>query len=44
MAITLDRNSDMGERCGAFMIGDDAKMLKTLTPAKVVYGFQAAIR
>lgn len=41
MAVTLDLNCDMGESFGAYTIGDDAEMLKTVTTANVACGFHA---
>ncbi|NDW02647.1 LamB/YcsF family protein [Salipiger sp. PrR002] len=41
MTVTLDLNCDMGESFGAYSIGDDAKMLETVTTANVACGFHA---
>ncbi|EEB83815.1 LamB/YcsF family protein [Roseobacter sp. GAI101] len=41
MTATLDLNCDMGESFGAYTIGDDAKMMETVTTANVACGFHA---
>lgn len=39
MQRSLDLNSDMGESFGAFTVGDDAAMIRTITSANVACGF-----
>ncbi|GGB20780.1 LamB/YcsF family protein [Allosediminivita pacifica] len=41
MPVTLDLNCDMGESFGAYTVGDDARMLETVTTANVACGFHA---
>ncbi|MGY9047098.1 LamB/YcsF family protein [Puniceibacterium antarcticum] len=41
MTVIMDLNCDMGESFGAYSIGDDAKMMKTVTTANVACGFHA---
>lgn len=41
MTVTLDLNCDMGESFGAYCIGDDELMLKTVTTANIACGFHA---
>ena len=41
MAKSVDLNSDMGEGFGAWRMGDDAELLKTVTSANIACGFHA---
>lgn len=41
MTVTLDLNCDMGESFGAYTIGDDLEMMKTVTTANIACGFHA---
>lgn len=38
---TIDLNSDLGESFGAYVMGNDAEMLKVITSANVACGFHA---
>ncbi|NNE89043.1 MAG: LamB/YcsF family protein [Silicimonas sp.] len=41
MKLSVDLNSDMGEGFGPWKMGDDARLLKTVTSANVACGFHA---
>ena len=38
-AVTIDLNADVGEAFGAFTIGDDAELMRSITSANVAAGF-----
>lgn len=42
MTLTVDLNADMGESFGAWRLGDDAALLKTVTSANIACGFHAS--